>query len=341
VEAPLDHFIHALPKAELHLHIEGTLEPDLLLKLAQRNNVSIPYHSIEDIRKAYQFQDLQSFLNIYHAGSQVLINRQDFYELTLAYLKRAHHENVRHVEIFFDPQTHTERGVSFDNVILGITNALEESKRTMGISSSLILCFLRDLSAESAYQTLEQAIPYKNMIQAVGLSSAEKGNPPSKFTSVFDKVRSAGFMTVAHAGEEGPSSYIIEALDLLKVARIDHGVRCLEDDHLVTRLIQDQTPLTVCPISNIKLQVFPHLSQHPLKIMLEKGLCVTVNSDDPAYFGAYVNDNYVQTAQALNLTQKQITQLAKNSFHSSFLPKSQKDAFITEMDEYVSGYFKR
>ncbi len=330
-------FIQGLPKAELHLHIEGTLEPELLFKLAERNKVTLPYKSVEDAHKAYNFKDLQSFLNVYYARSQVLLTEQDFYDLTWAYLQRAHKQNVRHTEIFFDPQTHTERGVPFETVITGISSALKEAERTLNLSTGLILCFLRDLSAESAMKTLEQAVPYLDLIQSVGLDSAEVGNPPSKFVSVFDKARAVGLLTVAHAGEEGPPQYIWEALDLLKVSRIDHGVRCLEDEVLVERLKRDQVPLTVCPLSNIKLCVFESMKQHPIKKMLEKGLCATVNSDDPAYFGGYVNENYEGVVQALGLTQDQVVQLAKNSFVASFLSKDQKAKYIKEVEEYAKA----
>ncbi len=333
----MDQFIKGLPKAELHLHIEGTLEPELLFELAERNKVSLPYKSIAEAHKAYQFQDLQSFLDVYYAASNVLLTEQDFFDLTWAYLEKANQQNVRHVEIFFDPQTHTERGVSFDAVITGISRALQEAEKTYNMTTGLILCFLRNLTAESAEQTLQQAIPYLHLIQGVGLDSAEVGNPPSKFVSVFDKARDLGLLTVAHAGEEGPPEYIWEALDLLKVSRIDHGVRCLEDDRLVERLKTDQTPLTVCPLSNIKLHVFDNMEEHPLKRMLEKGLCATINSDDPAYFGGYMNENYLEVAQSLNLNQEHLIQLAKNAFTASFLPLSQKEKLMRELDEYVSN----
>ncbi len=334
----MENFIHHLPKAELHLHIEGTLEPELLFTLADRNKVSLPYKSIEEAHKAYNFQDLQSFLNIYYAASQVLITEQDFYDLTWAYLQKAKQQNIRHVEIFFDPQTHTERGIAFETVLMGISRALQEAERTLSLSTGLILCFLRDLSAESALQILEKAIPYKEFIQGVGLDSAERDHPPRKFTTVFDKARECGFLTVAHAGEEGPPDYIWEALDLLKASRIDHGVRCLEDLTLVENLRKKQIPLTVCPLSNIKLHVFETMEQHPLRKMLEIGLCATVNSDDPAYFGGYVNKNFLAATQALHLSQDHIHQLAKNSFLASFLPLHQKQALIAELDEYVSNF---
>jgi len=337
----MQNFIHNLPKAELHLHIEGTLEPELLFKLAERNKVALPYKSIEEAHKAYNFQDLQSFLNIYYAASNVLLTELDFYDLTWAYLQKAKEQNIRRAEIFFDPQTHTERGIAFATVITGISKALKDAEKLLGISTGLILCFLRDLSEESAMKTLEQAIPYRDLLVGVGLDSAEQNNPPRKFAKVFDKARSLGLLTVAHAGEEGPPEYICEALDLLKVSRIDHGVRCLEDDELVARLRDEQIPLTVCPLSNIKLHVFEKMEQHPIKKMLEKGLCATMNSDDPAYFGGYVNENFLDVTQALHLNQDQIVQLAKNSFTASFLREDQKDKFIREIDDYVFNFNKR
>ncbi|MGB5345863.1 MAG: adenosine deaminase, partial [Woeseia sp.] len=275
--------ISEIPKAELHLHIEGTLEPELMMQLAERNGVAIPYKNVEEIRKAYEFSDLQSFLDIYYAGAAVLRTRQDFFDLTYAYLERAAADNVRHVEIFFDPQTHTERGIAFDVVLDGIHDALEAGEAKLGITFRLILCFLRHLSADDAMATLEEALPHKQRIDAVGLDSSEVGHPPSKFTRVFDRARDKGLPTVAHAGEEGPPEYIWEALDLLKVRRIDHGVRCLEDAALVERLMTEQVPLTVCPLSNVKLRVFKTLEEHNLKDLLAAGLCVTINSDDPAY----------------------------------------------------------
>lgn len=325
-------WIETLPKAELHLHIEGTLEPELLFVLAKRNQITLPYASIKEAYDAYHFQNLQSFLDIYYQGAKVLVNEEDFYDLTFAYLQRAQKQNIRHVEIFFDPQTHTQRGIAFETVISGIHRALQTAKEAFGISSHVILCFLRDLSAESALETLHQALPFKDLIIGVGLDSAEKGNPPDKFVTVFNEARKQGFLCVAHAGEEGPPEYIWQALDHLKVSRIDHGVRCLEDEKLVKRLVNDQTPLNVCPLSNIKLCVFKSLKQHPLKQMLDKGLCVTVNSDDPAYFGGYVNENFIETALALNLSKEDIYQLVKNSFIASFLTESEKVKFIAELD---------
>jgi adenosine deaminase len=284
----IKNLIQRIPKAELHLHIEGTLEPEMMMALAERNRIKLPYADVDEIRDAYNFSDLQTFLDIYYAGAQVLREAQDFYDLTSAYLQRVAEDNVRHVEIFFDPQTHTESDVEFSTVIDGIYAALENGQAELGITFKLIMCFLRHLSESDADATLEQALPFKDKIHAVGLDSSEVGHPPSKFTRVFDRARNEGFLTVAHAGEEGPPSYIWEALDLLKVERIDHGVRCLEDPALVERLVDEQIPLTVCPLSNVKLRVFDTLEQHNLKLLLQRGLCATINSDDPAYFGGYI-----------------------------------------------------
>ena len=328
--------INDMPKAELHLHIEGTLEPELMMRLAERNGVTIPYKSVEEIREAYEFSDLQSFLDIYYAGAAVLQTRQDFYDLTWAYLERAAADNVRHVEIFFDPQTHTERGISFDIVVDGIHRALQQGEDKLGISFRLILCFLRHLSADEAMETLEEAMPHRNRIDAVGLDSSEVGHPPSKFTAVFDRARDAGFLTVAHAGEEGPPEYIREALDLLKVERIDHGVRCLEDADLVQRLVDEQVPLTVCPLSNVKLRVFDTLDQHNLKDLLAAGLCATVNSDDPAYFGGYIGENFLQAQAALKLTAAELRTLARNAFRASFLPQTEIDKHLASVDAIFS-----
>ncbi len=328
--------IKDMPKAELHLHIEGTLEPELMMRLAERNGVGIPYKSVAEIRAAYEFSDLQSFLDIYYAGAAVLQTRQDFYDLTWAYLERAAADNVRHVEIFFDPQTHTERGISFDIVLDGIHRALQAGEDKLGISFRLILCFLRHLTADEAMQTLEEALPHRNRIDAVGLDSSEVGHPPSKFTAVFDRARDAGFLTVAHAGEEGPPEYIREALDLLKVKRIDHGVRCLEDADLVQRLVDEQVPLTVCPLSNVKLCVFDSLEQHNLRELLAAGLCATVNSDDPAYFGGYIGENFLQTQAALKLTAAELRTLARNAFLASFLPQTEIDKHLASVDAVFS-----
>ncbi len=324
--------IKEVPKAELHLHIEGTLEPELMMQLAKRNGIRIPYTSVEEIRQAYEFTDLQSFLDIYYAGAAVLQTQQDFHDLTYAYLERAAADNVRHVEIFFDPQTHTERGIEFITVLDGIHGALEAGKAQLGITFRLIMCFLRHLSADEAMATLDSALPHKSRLHAVGLDSSEVGNPPSKFTGVFDRARDAGLLTVAHAGEEGPPEYIREALDLLRVARIDHGVRCLEDSALVERLVVEQIPLTVCPLSNVKLRVFDTLEQHNLRTLLDAGLCVTVNSDDPAYFGGYIGDNFLQVQQALGLDASRLQTLARNAFTASFLPQDDIARHISAVD---------
>jgi len=308
-----------LPKAELHLHIEGTLEPELMFELARRNDVELPFPDVESIRRAYVFDDLQSFLDIYYAGCRVLVTEQDFSDLTAAYLQRAAHDGVRHAEIFFDPQTHTERGIDFATVVHGISRALVDGERELGITTRLILCFLRHLSADAAMATLEMALPHREAITAVGLDSSEVGNPPERFREVFERARAEGFLAVAHAGEEGPPEYIWQALDVLGVRRIDHGVRCMEDERLVEQLVAEQIPLTVCPLSNVKLRVFPELGAHNFRTMLERGLCVSINSDDPAYFGGYIGENYTATADALGLTRDQMVQVAKNSFRASFL----------------------
>ncbi len=328
----LTNLIERIPKAELHLHIEGTLEPELMMMLAKRNQIELPYANVDEIRCAYEFSDLQSFLDIYYAGAAVLITEQDFYDLTWAYLERAASDNVRHVEIFFDPQTHTDRGISFATVIDGIHGALQDGEAKLGISFRVIMCFLRHLSAADAMDTLAAALPHKKHIHAVGLDSSEAGHPPSKFVAVFDRARDEGFLTVAHAGEEGPPEYIWEALDLLKVERIDHGVRALEDTDLVSRLVEEQIPLTVCPLSNLKLRVFNTLEEHNLKTLLHAGLCVTINSDDPAYFGGYIGENFLQSQRALGLGTDDIYALAKNAFIASFLDDDDKRRCIEELD---------
>jgi len=333
----IESFIRGIPKAELHLHIEGTLEPELMFALAARHGVALPYASVEELRAAYEFDNLQSFLDIYYAGAAVLRDEQDFHALTFAYLRRAHADGVVHVEIFFDPQTHTERGIAFATVLAGIRRALADGEREFGISHRLILCFLRHLSADDAMRTLEQALPFKDAIAAVGLDSSERGHPPSKFAAVFDRARAEGLLTVAHAGEEGPPAYIVEALDLLKVARIDHGVRCEEDPALLDRLVRERVPLTVCPLSNVKLCVYPRIEQHNLKRLLDRGLCVTVNSDDPAYFGGYVADNYLAVQRGLGLTKADIAALAANSIEASFLPAARKRALRDGLDAFVSA----
>jgi len=329
-------FIEGLPKAELHLHIEGCLEPELLFAIAARNGVELPYASVDALRAAYDFDNLQDFLDIYYRGLSVLREARDFYDLTWAYLKHARAEAVLHAEIFFDPQAHTSRGVAFSTVIAGITSALEDGRDRLGIGSKLILCFLRDRSAESALATLEEALPHKDRIVAVGLDSTERGHPPSKFEAVFDRARAEGFLTVAHAGEEGPPDYVAEALDLLRVARIDHGIRALEDGALTARLARDAVPLTVCPLSNLKLKVVDDMAAHPLKAMLDAGLVATVNSDDPAYFGGYVNANYRAVQAALGLGRDDLARLARNSFEAAFLEAEDKRALIARLDAYLA-----
>jgi len=328
-------FVRGLPKAELHLHIEGTLEPELMFALARRNRVSLPFPDVEAVRQAYVFDDLQSFLDIYYAGCNVLVTERDFADLTRAYLERAEADGVRHVEIFFDPQTHTDRGIPMATVVDGITSALAAGERDLGVTSRLILCFLRHLPEEAAMETLEAALPHRDAITAVGLDSSEVGHPPSKFQRVFDRARAEGFLTVAHAGEEGPSEYIREALDLLQVQRVDHGVRCTEDDALVARLVEAQVPLTVCPLSNVKLRVFPDLRHHNFKAMYDAGLRVTINSDDPAYFGGYVGENYLATADALGLTDTDLVAVARNSFFASFLDPGEVELHLAAIDEFA------
>jgi adenosine deaminase len=337
-ETSITAFIHGLPKAELHIHIEGSLEPELMFALAKRNDVALPYASVEEVRQAYDFTDLQSFLDVYYEGARVLVKEQDFYDLAHAYLARVAAQNVRHVEIFFDPQTHTDRDVPFETVINGIKRALDDANREWDLSSKLILCFLRHLSADAAMETLERAVPFRDWITAVGLDSSELGHPPSKFERVFDKALSLGLKTVAHAGEEGPPDYIWQALDLLDVSRIDHGVRCLEDPNLVGLLRKKRTPLTVCPLSNVKLGVFKRLEDHNLKELLDAGLCVTVNSDDPAYFGGYIEENYVAIQKALDLNREEIGQLARNGFDASFITPDEKRALVQELDDYIAAW---
>ncbi len=331
----IERFIEGIPKTELHLHIEGTFEPELMFEIAKRNQKKIPYDSVAALKNAYKFNNLQEFLDIYYAGANVLIEEQDFYDLTWAYLTKVNEQNVVHVEIFFDPQTHTDRGISFDTVIKGIRSALEDGKEKLGITYQLILSFLRHLDETSAFKTLDQALPYKDWISGVGLDSSEVGNPPSKFERVFEKSRKEGFLTVAHAGEEGPAAYIWEALELLKVTRIDHGNRCLEDDKLVKQLATSQIPLTLCPLSNLELKVVSDLKQHPIVKMMDQNLLVTVNSDDPAYFGGYMNENYLGLANALDLSKKQIADLVKNSFKASWLPDQEKEKRISEVEDYL------
>jgi adenosine deaminase len=333
----MEEFIRNMPKVELHMHIEGSLEPDLMFELAERNGVPLRFKSVDEVREAYQFTDLQSFLDIYYEGASVLLKEVDFYDMTWAYLKQVSSQNVRHTEIFFDPQTHTDRDVPFETVINGIQRALVDGERQLNITSMLIMCFLRHLSAEAAMQTLEQALPYKDWIVAVGLDSSEVGNPPKKFTAVFDEARAQGFLTVAHAGEEGPPEYIWQALDLLKAKRIDHGVRAEGDAKLVERLVTEQIPLTVCPLSNIKLRGFDTMEDHNLKRLLDRGLCVTVNSDDPAYFGGYMTENYLAVQNALNLDIEDIRSLAVNAIQATFLGQVEKQRLQEELDNYFEG----
>jgi adenosine deaminase len=324
--------IRELPKAELHLHIEGTLEPELMFELARRNGIELPYADVESARRAYVFEDLQSFLDLYYAGCRVLVTEADFYDLTAAYLRRAAEQGVRHAEIFFDPQTHTQRDVELGAVVHGISRALADGERELGITSRLILCFLRDLSAQSAMDTLEAALAYRDAIVGVGLDSAELGNPPEKFRAVFDRARTEGLRVVAHAGEEAPPDYIWQALDLLGAERIDHGIRCIEDERLLDRLAAEQVPLTVCPLSNVKLQVFPSLERHDIGALLRRGLRVTVNSDDPAYFGGYVADTLDATRRAQGWGWDDVLTVARNSFLAAFLGDEERRRHLEALD---------
>jgi adenosine deaminase len=331
--ARLPALLKAMPKAELHIHIEGSLEPELIFELAKRNGVTLAYPSVEALRRAYAFADLQSFLDIYYAGASVLITAQDFEDMAMAYFRRAADDHVVHAELFFDPQTHTERGVGFATVIRGLTGACERAKTELGITSALIMCFLRHLSEEAAFATLEEAMPYRESFVGVGLDSGERGNPPEKFARVFAKCRELGLHIVAHAGEEGPPEYIWSALDVLKAERIDHGVRAVEDPMLVARLAAERVPLTVCPLSNVKLCVFGDMRQHNLAALLESGLVATVNSDDPAYFGGYINQNFLEAFEALpQLGARQAWKLAANSFDASFATGEQKAAWRKALD---------
>lgn len=325
--------IRALPKAELHVHIEGTFEPGLMFEIAQRNQIAIPYQSVEEVKQAYNFHNLQSFLDIYYAGANVLIHEQDFYDLAWAYFEKCAADHVVHTEMFFDPQTHTDRGIAFATVINGLQRACDDAQRKLGISSRLIMCFLRHLSEEAAFETLEQALPFKAQIIAVGLDSSELGHPPSKFERVFAKARELGFLTVAHAGEEGPAEYVWEALDLLKVNRIDHGVRSEEDPQLMQRLIAEKMPLTVCPLSNLKLCVVNDMAEHNIRRLLQQGVQVTVNSDDPSYFGGYMNDNFIAVAEALELSNEELKQLAVNSFEASFISDAEKQQWKAQIEK--------
>jgi len=333
----LNDLIARLPKAELHLHIEGSLEPELMMALAQRNGIELPYKTVEEIRAAYEFSNLQDFLDIYYVGMNVLQTEQDFFDLAWAYLERAHADNVRHVEIFFDPQGHTERGIAFATVIDGLTRALEQAEDRWGLTSQLIMCFLRHLSEDAAFETLEQAMGHLERIDGVGLDSSEMGHPPSKFERVFARAGELGLKRVAHAGEEGPPEYIFEALDLLQIDRVDHGNRALEDTELVQRLVDSKMALTVCPLSNLRLCGVERLEDHPLKRMLELGLVATCNSDDPAYFGGYVNDNFRRTAEAVGLTAGEIITLARNSFIGSFLPQDAIARHLAEIDAVIAS----
>ena len=334
----MEAFIHGIPKAELHIHIEGALEPEMMLELAAKNGIDLPFASVSDVRRAYDFKDLQSFLDIYYQGAQVLLAEDDFYRLTWSYLQKAAEQNVRHAEIFFDPQTHTARGLKFETVVQGIHRAMADAGRQLDLSSKLIMCILRHLSVTEAMATLEEARNFKDLITAVGLDSSELGFPPEKFVPVFDRARQWGFKTVAHAGEEGPPEYIWQALKLLRVDRIDHGVRCLEDAGLVDYLVEKQIPLTVCPLSNVKLKVFDDMKQHNLKQMMGLGLWVTVNSDDPAYFGGYIEENFLALHQAQGLTSEDIYKLARNAFNASFLDPAQKKKYLNELDAFVSEF---
>jgi adenosine deaminase len=330
----MDEFIRGLPKAELHVHIEGTLEPELAFQLAAKHRVKLPYESVEALRRAYDFSNLQSFLDIYYAGADVLRDEDDFYLLTQAYLRKAHSQGVVHAEMFFDPQTHTARGISLSKVLGGIRGAMLQAERELGMSTRVIMCFLRHLSAGDAMQALEDALPHKHDITAIGLDSSEHGHPPAKFAEVFARARRAGWPAVAHAGEEGPASYIRDALDVLDAVRIDHGVRCQDDETLMQRLVDEQIPLTMCPLSNVKLRVFERMEQHNLKRLLERGIRVTVNSDDPAYFGGYILENYRAVQQSLGLSRTQLKQLAQNSIEGSFLGEREKRRWLAAIQSY-------
>lgn len=337
-QAALERLIRDLPKVELHLHIEGTLEPELMFALARRNGIALRFASVEEVRAAYEFSDLQSFLDIYYEGARVLITVEDFHDLAWAYFTRVAADRVRHAELFFDPQTHTERGIALETVLDGLERACQRAARELRISSRLILCFLRHLSAEAAHETLSAALPHKHRLAAVGLDSSERGHPPSKFQDVFARARAAGLLTVAHAGEEGPPAYIHEALDLLEVQRVDHGVRCLEDPALVERLVRERVPLTVCPLSNVKLCVFPRLEAHNLREMLARGLVVTINSDDPAYFGGYVQENWLATQRALGLTGPELGRIAAHAIEASFLASGDKQRLQGELSEVLARH---
>ncbi|TFH93639.1 adenosine deaminase [Vibrio ouci] len=331
-------FIEQLPKVELHLHIEGSLEPEMMFELAKRNNIELPFATPEEVKAAYQFTNLQSFLDIYYQGANVLIHEQDFYDLTWAYLLRCQQDNVIHTEIFFDPQTHTSRGIAFDTVINGIHRALKDGEEKLGISSQIIMCFLRHLDEESAFDTLFEALAHKDKIIGVGLDSSELGHPPEKFARVYSKALEEGFLTVAHAGEEGPVSNIYDSLELLKVSRIDHGVRCSDDDNLLYALANNKMPLTVCPLSNTKLKVFEKMEQHNIVDLLRRGLCVTINSDDPAYFGGYMNANFHAVAQSHEMTNQELASFTRNAIAASFINDEQKGRLLGKLNQFVSEF---
>ena len=329
-------FIHQLPKVELHLHIEGTLEPEMMFQLAQRNQIELPFASPQEVKAAYEFTNLQSFLDIYYQGANVLVEEQDFYDLTWAYLLKCQQDNVIHTEIFFDPQTHTARGIQFDTVISGIDRALKDGREQLGITSRIIMCFLRHLDEESAFEVLEMALAHKDKIIGVGLDSSELGHPPEKFEHVFSKARDEGFLTVAHAGEEGPVSNIYNSLELLNVSRIDHGVRCADDEHLVKQLAESKMPLTVCPLSNTKLKVFDEMSEHNIVDLLRRGLCVTINSDDPAYFGGYMTDNFLAVAESHPLSFDELAQFTRNAIEASFITDAEKRVLHEKLKGFVA-----
>ncbi|SDG44217.1 adenosine deaminase [Epilithonimonas hungarica] len=331
-------FIAALPKAELHLHIEGSFEPELMFEIAQRNQIEIPYKTIDEVKKAYQFSCLQDFLDIYYAGAGVLIQEKDFYDLAMAYYQKCYENNVIHTEIMFDPQTHTERGIAFETVINGLQKARLDAKEKWGINSLFIMSYLRHLSEESAFETLKQSLPYKDLITSVGLDSSEMGNPPAKFKNVFEASVKEGYIPVAHAGEEGPAEYIWEAIDILKVARIDHGNRCLEDENLVQEIVKRNLALTVCPLSNLELRNTDVMTNHPLKRLLDRDIKATVNSDDPAYFGGYMNANFQAVQEALDLSKEDIITLVKNSFNYSFATDEQKKYYLEKVYEAVADF---
>ncbi len=330
----MENFIAKIPKAELHIHIEGSFEPELMFEIARRNNISLKYKSVEELKNAYNFNNLQEFLDIYYEGAKVLIKQDDFYDLTYAYLKRAAADNVVHSEIFFDPQTHTSRGVGFNEVISGITTAMDDARKNLDISSSLIMSFLRHLSEEEAFATLKEALPHRDKIIGIGLDSSEKGNPPQKFKSVFAECKQLGFKLMAHAGEEGPAEYVADSLNILQIDRIDHGNRSLDDDTLVERIVEEGKALTVCPLSNLKLKVVKDMRNHPLKKMLDQGMKATVNSDDPAYFGGYINDNFLAVQKALNLSKNEIRTLALNSIEASFMDEDKKEYWKKKILEF-------